>query len=49
MKYDGTKFVLADADNYENSFINMSNLDNKNRIEFTKIVPNISHTARVLG
>ena len=44
MKYDGTKFVLADADNYENSFINMSNLDNKNRIEFTKIVPNISHS-----
>lgn len=38
------KFVLADADNYENSFINTANLDNKNRIEFTKVVPNISQS-----
>jgi hypothetical protein len=36
------KFVLADSGNYENSFIKMSKLDNKNRIEFTKVVPNIS-------
>ena len=34
--------VLADSGNYENSFIKMSELDNKNRIEFTKVVPNIS-------
>ena len=36
------EIVLADSGNYENSFIKMSALDNKNRIEFTKVVPNIS-------